>query len=70
MIGCIAEAESEDIIIDPSELQDALWLTRNELVACFEGPDYQSLDGQLEIPPPDAIAHHLIKSWVENEGAS
>lgn len=70
MIGCIAEAESEDIIIDPSELQDALWLTRNELVSCFEGPDYQSLDGQLEIPPPDAIAHHLIKSWVENEGAS
>ena len=64
MIGCIAEAESEEIRIDPNELQDALWLTRDELGSCFESPDYHSADGQLEIPSPDAIAHHLIKSWV------
>ena len=70
MIGCIAEAESDEINIDSNELQDALWLTRIELAHCFKSLDYKSVDGQLEIPPPDAIAHHLIKSWVEDSGAS
>lgn len=65
MIGCIGEAESEEINIDPEELQDARWLTREEVRACFEGPDHTASDGSLEIPPPDAIAHHLIKTWVE-----
>ena len=67
MIGCSGQAESEDINIDPDELQDARWVPRAEVRACFESEDYVSADGGLEIPPPDAIAHHLIKSWVDQD---
>lgn len=70
MIGCIGEAESEEINVDPDELQDALWITREDVRTCFESENYISLDGSLEIPPPDAIAHHLIKSWVERNHPS
>ena len=65
MIGCLGEAESEEIVIDPEELQDARWVTREEVRACFDAPDHAAAGGGLEIPPPDAIAHHLIKAWVE-----
>ncbi len=64
MIGCVGEAESEEITVDPTELQDALWLTREDLRSCFENSNHLSADGHLEIPTSDAIAHHLIKTWV------
>ena len=70
MIGCVGEAESEEINVDPAELQDALWLTREDLRSCFESSDHLSADGSLEIPTPDAIAHHLIKSWVYGSATS
>lgn len=70
MIGCVGEAESEEITVDPAELQDALWLTREDLRSCFESSDHLSADGSLEIPTPDAIAHHLIKSWVYGSATS
>jgi len=70
MIGCVGEAESEEITVDPVELQDAIWLTREDVRSCFEGADHVSADGRLEIPPPDAIAHHLIKSWVDGSPTS
>ena len=70
MIGCVGEAESEEITVDPAELQDALWLTREDLRSCFESSDHLSADGSLEIPTSDAIAHHLIKSWVYGSATS
>ncbi len=70
MIGCIGAAESEEIVVDPDELQDARWLTREEVCACLESPDCAAPDGSLEIPPPDAIAHHLIKAWADADAAS
>ena len=70
MIGCVGEAESEEINVDPAELQDALWLTREDLRSCFESSDHLSADGSLEIPTSDAIAHHLIKSWVYGSATS
>ena len=70
MIGCVGEAESEEINVDPAELQDGLWLTREDLRSCFESSDHLSADGSLEIPTSDAIAHHLIKSWVYGSATS
>jgi len=60
MIGCIGLAESEEIAIDHAELDDARWFTRDALRAALEGrrPD-------LSVPPPFAVAHHLIRAWVE-----
>ncbi|MGK2740987.1 NAD(+) diphosphatase [Tepidicaulis sp. LMO-SS28] len=62
MIGCIAEAESEDFEIDGVELSSGKWFTRDELAAAVEAraPGFF-------IPPPFAIAHHLVKAFVAGE---
>jgi NAD+ diphosphatase len=61
MIGCIGEALTETVAIDREELEDARWFTRNEVRLMLEHrhPD------ELITPPPIAIAHHLIRHWVE-----
>jgi NAD+ diphosphatase len=63
MIGCHAEALTRDIVIDREELEDARWFTRTEVASMLmrKHPD------GLTTPPPVAIAHHLIRAWVENE---
>lgn len=61
MIGCIGEALTETITIDREELEDARWFTRDEIRLMMEHrhPD------KLITPPPIAIAHHLIRHWLE-----
>ncbi len=61
MIGCFAEAESETITVDGEELDDARWFDKAECAAALAGrnPD-------LALPPPLAIAHHLVRAWVES----
>jgi NAD+ diphosphatase len=62
MIGCHAQALSHDIKIDHHELEDARWFTRDEVVTMLQRrhPD------RLTTPPPVAIAHHIIRAWVED----
>jgi NAD+ diphosphatase len=62
MIGCHAQALSRDIVVD-EELEDARWFDRGEAVAMLQR---KHPDG-LTMPPPVAIAHHIIRAWVENE---
>ncbi|HEX3937925.1 MAG TPA: NAD(+) diphosphatase [Xanthobacteraceae bacterium] len=64
MIGCHAQALTDKIIVDRDELEDARWFEREELVAMLKR---QHPDG-LTTPPPVAIAHHIIRNFVE-EGA-
>ncbi len=59
MIGCFAEALTQDITIDAEELEDARWFTLDEARASLAG------SGTFSCPPSIAIAHHLIKVWVE-----
>jgi NAD+ diphosphatase len=61
MIGCLAEAISEEIMVDEAELAEARWVPRETLRAVLEGKG----DGSLWVPPPMAIAHHLIRAFVE-----
>ena len=63
MIGCHAEALSHDIVVDRTELEDARWFSKDECLAMLmrNHPD------GLTMPPPVAIAHHIVRSWVENE---
>jgi NAD+ diphosphatase len=65
MIGCHAEALSTEIVVDRTELEDARWFTREEtaLMLMRRHPD------GLGTPPPVAIAHHIIRAWVEGESA-
>jgi NAD+ diphosphatase len=62
MIGCLAEAVSEDIAIDGSELAEARWVSRAELTRALEGAS-----DALRVPPPFAIAHQLMRAWVAGE---
>jgi NAD+ diphosphatase len=62
MIGCHAQATSTKITVDRSELEDARWFTRDEVALMFRGEHPEG----ISIPPPIAIAHHIIRAWVED----
>lgn len=59
MIGCLARAESREITLDPAELEDALWVSREEMLTVFAGQH-----PRLGTPRPGSIAHFLIKMWL------
>lgn len=61
MIGCFAEAESRDIVLDENELADAKWVARDVVRQVLAGDQSQG----FWLPPPIAIAHHLVKTWAE-----
>lgn len=59
MIGCAAEAQSRDMTIDPVEIEDALWITREELADVFAGTH-----PVIRRPRSGAIAQVLMKNWL------
>ncbi len=59
MVGCIAEATSEKIILDPAELEEALWITREDMVGVFAGTH-----PRIKPPRKGAIAHFIIANWL------
>jgi len=63
MIGCHAEALSRKIVVDRTELEDARWFSKDEVVTMLVRNHSQG----LTTPPPMAIAHHIIRAWVEDE---
>ncbi len=63
MIGCHAEALTRDIVVDREELEDARWFSRSEIAAMLTRKHPEG----LTTPPPVAIAHHIIRAWVEDE---
>jgi NAD+ diphosphatase len=62
MIGCHAQAVSDEIVIDKSEIEDARWFDRAELKSMLLRQHPQ----ELSTPPPIAIAHHIIRDFVEH----
>ncbi len=62
MIGCHAEALSEAITVDRDELEDARWFDRDEIVSMLK----RQHPGELFAPPGVAIAHHIIRAWIED----
>jgi NAD+ diphosphatase len=62
MIGCLARAQSEQVTVDKSELEDARWFTRADILKSLAQPGA----GSVFVPPPVAIAHHLIRFWAES----
>jgi NAD+ diphosphatase len=63
MIGCFAKAESREARVDDNELAEVRWLERRVARAVIDG---ERADG-IRLPPPIAIAHHLIKTWALGE---
>ena len=46
--------------MDSSELEEARWFTRDQVRAALA-----AATDELAVPPPMAIAHQLIRTWVE-----
>ncbi|KAK9805210.1 hypothetical protein WJX72_006176 [[Myrmecia] bisecta] len=78
MIGCVAQATSDALSMDPDEMDDVRWIAKADVRKAVETsgqPDNPYLGGRSTtpdgidfwIPPPFAIAHHLIKAWAEKE---
>ncbi len=61
MIGCFARAETLEINHDENELVDCRWFTRAETEAMLE----RSLGEQASAPPKGAIAHRLMRDWLD-----
>ncbi|MEO1795858.1 MAG: NAD(+) diphosphatase [Pseudomonadota bacterium] len=59
MLGCIAYAETTEITLDPNELDDARWVTREDMVEAMAGR-HPDISGARK----GAIAHFLISRWV------
>lgn len=62
MIGCFGEALDTQVDADLEELESCRWFSRDEVRLMI---DNAHPDG-LVIPPPSAIASHLIRFWAEN----
>jgi NAD+ diphosphatase len=60
MIGCFAKAQSRDVKVDETELAEVRWLERSVARDLIEGKQVEG----LRVPPPIAIAHHLIRTWA------
>jgi len=64
MMGCLCEALSEEITVDPEELAEARWFEREEIRAMVDraatGPDDPT---QVSVPGPVAIAHQICRRW-------
>ncbi len=61
MIGCWGEATTDDITIDPKEIEDAIWTTREEIMEAWA-----SRSSTLIAARKGAIAHFLIKNWLSD----
>ena len=62
MIACHAFADDDALTLDPSEIEDARWFTRDEVVEAFEkGAESTSFRAPFAI----AVAHHMLRWWLE-----
>jgi NAD+ diphosphatase len=60
MMACVATAADDAITLDTNELEDAIWVPREEVRAVLAGGD-----GPFVAPPPYAIAHTLLQVWAD-----
>ena len=61
MIGCFAEAESGDIVVDGEEIVTARWFDRATVKRLLSGES-----DEIGLPRRDAIAFRLIENWALN----
>lgn len=59
MIGCLGDATSADITLDPVELEDARWVSRGDVILAAKGEH-----PNLKPARKGAIAHFLLENWL------
>lgn len=60
MIGCVAAAGGDAITLDTNELQDAIWVGRDDVAAALAG----DRSAPFIAPPPMALANSLLRAWM------
>ncbi|WP_333842453.1 NAD(+) diphosphatase [Pelomicrobium sp.] len=63
MVGFLARALETPLAVDPQELEEARWFSRDELAAGLRA-------GALQLPPPVSIAFRLVEDWFDQEANS
>ena len=61
MIACIGQARSDALTIDTTELEDAMWVSREDVEAALAGRE----GARFNAPPRFAIANTLLRAWLE-----
>jgi NAD+ diphosphatase len=59
MLGCHGEATSTEINLDLVEIEDARWVTREEMMTVSQGHHPDIMPARS-----GAIAHFLIERWL------
>ncbi len=59
MFGCQGIATSQEIKIDPVEIEDAMWVSREDMMEIFAGNHPTILPARK-----GAIAHFLLENWL------
>ena len=80
MIGCIAKAQSYEVLLNTSEMEDVQWYDRAELAAAVRAYDAAAHLQEVQkrslaqlgffVPPPFAVAHHLMRAWALHEAGA
>jgi NAD+ diphosphatase len=75
MLGCFARATTETVSVGEGdiaqELEDARWFTLDEAkqaVSAALATDAWLKSTAIRLPPSIAIAHQLVKAWVDKQG--
>jgi NAD+ diphosphatase len=63
MIGCWGEALTSELTLDPGEILDARWFTRDDIRQMMERTHPEG----LFVPPPLSISHTLIRAFAEGK---
>ena len=61
MIGLFCDTKQSKLTLDPKEISDARWFTREQVRGVFDGTDTS-----FACPPAFTIAHQLIKLWLDD----
>jgi len=61
MFGCRGEALNTGITIDPVEIEDAIWVSREDMMLAFAGENPKILPARK-----GAIAHFILERWLSD----
>ena len=62
MFGCAGDALSTELDIDPVEIEDAIWVSREDMAQAFAGEHPTILPARK-----GAIAHFLLQAWLADK---
>jgi NAD+ diphosphatase len=66
MIACMAQAQDDALTLDTAEIEEAFWADRADVAKAFAGAE----DALFLPPTPIAVAHHMLKDWLDRGASS